>query len=115
MTHFEERHSNVNLDDVLGKPARSRRRSTIIGRDPPLRSPRPAIEPDRLGQDETWRPPLTLPSSAVVTVPSRKREDSCLSEYSDALDAPSAFLSTEVRAQSVTDVGGKIGFVYPFW
>lgn len=116
MTHFEERHSNVKLDDILGKgkPARSRRRSTIIGRDPPQHSPRPAIEPDRLGQDETWQPPLTPPSSAVATVLSLTCEDSCVSEYSDASDTP-AFLSSEERAQSVNDVGGQFRFVHPFW
>ncbi|KAH9992866.1 hypothetical protein BJV77DRAFT_1001598 [Russula vinacea] len=100
MTHFEERHSNVKLDDILGKgkPARSRRRSTIIGRDPPQHHP-----------DETWQPPLMPPSSAVATVLSRTCEDSRVSEYSDAPDTP-VFLSTEERAQSVNGVGGQLGF-----
>jgi hypothetical protein len=38
-THIERRHTSVNPDKILGKPAGYRCRSTIIGRDPLQRLP----------------------------------------------------------------------------
>jgi hypothetical protein len=114
-THFKKWHSDDNVDNVLGKPARPRRKPTMVGSNLPQHSPPPAIEPDRLSQDEPLQPPLTLSLSAVATFPSRMHEYSRVLEYSDAPDAPSAFSSTEERAQSVDDMGRQFRFAHPFW
>ena len=132
--HLEKWHLDVNPDNVLGKPAGSRRKSTIIGRNLPQHASPPPIEPDRQGQTEsppavanvthTSRPAI-LPAAyfdpglerAGPAVTTHKREGAIL-ELPDASDAPSAFSFTEVRAQSVTDVGissqrGQLWLAHP--
>ena len=129
--HLEKRHLDVNPDNVLGKPAGSRRKSKIIGRDLPQYVFPPAPEPDRQSQAKPLRrslmPPLpamlsvayydTRPEHAEPAVTSRKREDASVLELSDA---PSMFLFTEEHVQSVTDVGistqrRQVWLVHPFW
>ena len=122
--HLEKWHLDVNPDNVLGKPAGSRCKSTIIGRNLPQHASPPPIEPDRQGQTEsppavanvthTSRPAILSAAyfdpgleRAGPAVTTHKREDAIL-ELPDASDAPSAFSFTEVRAQSVTDVGISI-------
>lgn len=63
-THLEKRHPDVDRDHVLGKPAGSRRKSAIFGRDLPHQFLAPAIEPDQLSQAE---PTLLLPAVEKVT------------------------------------------------
>lgn len=70
-SHLEKQHPDVNPDEVLGKPAGSRRRSAIIGRDIQQRFPPPAVGP-RTGQWSRAEPrlrPMTplLPAVADVT------------------------------------------------
>ena len=68
-THLERCHPDVDRDYILGKPAGSRRRSRIIGRDLPHHSSPPVIEPDRQFQAEPWQCPMapSLPVAAKVT------------------------------------------------
>jgi hypothetical protein len=114
--HLRACHHDVDCDKVLGKPEGSRRRSIIIGRDPPQLFPPPAIEPNRQSQAEPRQRPMTspLPAVAKVThVPSppvaydpqpeyagpaitmRKYEEARGLGYFGATDAPSAFPSIE--------------------
>lgn len=66
--HLKRLHPDVDPDDVLGKSAESRRRSTIIGRDLPL--PPPSIEPDGPGRrNRAESRPLTLPRVPPPAVP----------------------------------------------
>ena len=126
--HLKNRHSDVNPDKVLGKPAGSRRRSTIIGRDLPQGFPRP---PDRRSQAELRQHPMTspLPPVAEVThvptlpmspvgynsqhecaepaITTRKHEDGWGLDLFGAT-APSAFLPIEERAQAVNDLDVSI-------
>ena len=119
--HLEKWHLDVNPDNVLGKPAGSRRRSTIIGRNLPEHASPPPIEPDLQGQTES--PPaeanvthVSRPAMLSVAyydlaepaVTTHKREDASVLELPDASGAPSTFSFTEVRAQSVTNVGISI-------
>ena len=131
--HLEKWHLDVNPDNVLGKPAGSRRKSTIIGRN---LLKHPAMEPDLQGQTESppavanithvsrpamlsvayYDPGLERAEPAVTT---HKREDASVLELPDASGAPSAFSFTEVRVQSVTDVGissqrGQLWLAHPF-
>ena len=135
--HLEKWHLDVNADNILGKPAGSRRKSTIIGRNLPQHVFPPAFEPDPQSQAESLRRPLVppLPEMAEVTsvsppailsvayydprpecagpaVTSRIREEAGVSELTDVIesDVPSAsaFLFTEERAQPVKDVGISI-------
>lgn len=66
------RHPNVNPDKVLGKPAGSRCRSTIIGRDIPQYFLPPDITLDRRSHVEPQQRPMTppLPEVATVNIPS---------------------------------------------
>jgi hypothetical protein len=121
-THLENRHPNVNPDEVLGKPAGSRRRSMIVGRDLPQHFPLPAIEPDRRNQAEPQQHPITSLLTAVSKPPmspvgynsqleyadpaitTRKHEDDQRLDLFGTTEAPSAFSPTEGRAQSVNDL-----------
>ena len=131
-SHLERQHLDVNPDDVLGKPAGSRRKSTIIGRNLPQHFFSPAIDLDR--QSQTQRPLMPpLPAMATATQPyrlsvsyydprperagpavtSHKREEAGVLELSDISDiigpdVPSAFLFAEERAQPAKDVGISI-------
>ena len=119
--HLEKWHLDVNPDNVLGKPAGSRRKSTIIGRNSLQHASPPAMEPDLQSQTE---PPPTVSNVTHVSRPAmlsvayydpaepavttHKREDASVLELPGASDSASAFLFTEARAQSVTDVGVSI-------
>jgi hypothetical protein len=130
--HLEKWHLDVNADNILGKPAGSRRKSTIIGRNLPQHVFPPAFEPDPKSHAEPLRRPLAppLPAMAEVTsvsplailsvayydprperagpaITSRKHEEAGVFELTDVneSDVPSAFLFAEERAQPVNDVG----------
>ena len=113
--HLENRHSDVNPDNVLGKPAGSRRRSTIIGRDLPQDFPRPALEPDRRSQAELRQHPMTSPLPTQISsvdyksqneyaepaITTRRLEDGWGLDLFVPTEASFAFSPTEKRAQSV--------------
>jgi len=61
--HLEKHHPDVDRDYILGKPAGSRRRSTIIGRDLPHYISLPATQPDRGSGAERRQRPLAPPLS----------------------------------------------------
>jgi hypothetical protein len=133
-SHLERRHLDVNPDDVLGKPAGSRRKSTIIGRNLPQHVSPPAIDLGRQIQTEPLQRPLMppLPAMAKVTHVSRppmlsvpyydprpehagpavtscKPEAAGVLELADIIEpVPSAFLFAEERAQPAKDVGISI-------
>ena len=68
-THLERSHPDVDRDYILGKPAGSRRRSMIIGRDLPYHFSTPVIKLGRRSQAEPWKCPMapSLPAVANVT------------------------------------------------
>jgi hypothetical protein len=125
--HLKMCHPDVNADEVLGKSAGSRCKSTIIGRD--LEQPvyPLTIEPGQWGRAEPRQRPMAplhtvtkdthVPSStklpvghnpqpelAEPTITSQKCEDSHgLLELFGTTDASSAFSSTEGCVQSVSD------------
>lgn len=125
--HLENWHRNVDPDEVLGKPAGSRLKSTIIGRDLPHHlSPR-ATEPDRQTQAEPLQRPMkpTLREVAKVShIPSdmsfmasdlplgyadpaiakRQCEEAHTLEFFGSTDAPPAYSSTQECAQSVDNL-----------
>ena len=141
--HLKKCHPDIDLDKVLGKPAGSRRKSTIIGRDLPEKLSPPAPEPDRRCQAEPQQRPMTSPLPAVANVThvslvmlsvaydpqpereepeilTRKHEDARGLESLGTTDCPSASSSTEERDQSANDVGisiqpGQLWLAYPFW
>ena len=122
-------HPDVNADEVLGKPAGSRCKSTIIGRDLDHYVSPLAIESDQGSQGEPrQRPPLPVPAVTKVThVPSytkplaivihnsqfkfaeptfmlqENHEDTNGLEPLGTADARSAFLSPEECVQSMSD------------
>ena len=125
-------HPDVNADEVLGKPAGSRCKSTIIGRDLDHYVSPLAIEPDQGSQGEPrQRPPLPVPAVTKVThAPSsgsstkplaivihnpqfklaqpafmlqENHEDTHGLEPLGTADAPSVFLSPEECVQSMSD------------
>jgi hypothetical protein len=67
--HLKKHHPGVDPDDVLRKQADSRRRSTIIRRDPRQHSPPPPVIPNLPSQAEPRQRPMTpsLPTVAKVT------------------------------------------------
>ena len=136
--HLEKQHPNVNPDEVLDKPAGSRLRSTIIGRDRIRFSP--AVEPDQLSQVELQRPiTLAVPGAATVTndplpamspvtfdpqpeyaepsIAIRKHEDGRRLYFLGAADTPSALSSTEMcfHDMVISIQNSQIGLVYAFY
>ena len=128
-THLEKCHLEVDPDDVLGKPAGSRRRTKIVGRDRPQHLSPPAIQSDQPTEAEPRHrlpvPPMPtvakatlVPSSAMLpqaydlqlkhTEPVRKYDDAHGLEFLPVTDIPSAFSSTEEYTQSVNNVGISI-------
>ena len=127
--HLKMRHPDVNADEVLGKPAGSRCKSTIIGRDLDHYASPLAIEPDpgSLGEPRqrplppvlaetkvTYVPSSTKPLALVVHNPQFKlaeprfmsqenHENAHGLEPLGTADAPSAFLSPEECVQSMND------------
>ena len=105
-SHLEKWHLDVNADNILGKPAGSRRKSTIIGRNLPQHFFPSAFEPDPQSHAEPLRRPLMLPLPAMAhydplheragpAVTSRKREEVGVLQLTDIIepDIPSAFRS----------------------
>jgi len=88
--HLTKRHGlDVGVvDGILGKPAGSRRRSTIIGRDLPQNVSPPAIKHDRQTQPKPRQRRLMPPLSSVTKI----------------THVPSAFLSTEALDRPANDV-----------
>ena len=124
--HLKMCHPDVNADEVLGKPAGSRRSSTIIGRNFEQPGYPLVIEPGQWSRAEPRQRPMAplhtvtkdthVPSStklpvahnpqpelAEPTVMLQKHEESHGLEFLGTPDAPSAFLSTEECVQSVSD------------
>lgn len=123
--HLTNCHHDVDPDKVLDKPAGSRRRSKIMGRDLP---PPPTIKPVRQGQAEPRQRPMTLPLPVVANVthvslstmssvandPQPEHAGPAITtgkyEYTRSLEcfgdtnAPSVFSSTGECAQSVNDL-----------
>lgn len=142
--HLKKWHPDVDPDNVLGKSAGSRCRSTIIGRDLPQDFPPLVVDPDRRSRGELlhWQRQVTLPlpvaedvahvsqpsmlyvshdphlEHAEPAVSSRKCEDDRVLELSDDTDSPSAVSSTEECAQSLESTqraSGQLWFAQPFW
>ena len=136
--HLEKRHPDVNSDKVLGKPAWSRRRSEVIGRDLPPHFYLPNIQRDRRSQAEPQQSPARPPMPAVakvtpvpwsarspvahdlqpeyedLAITTHKHEDGLGLNFLDATDVPSAFSSTEERVNDldVSIQGGQIRLVH---
>jgi hypothetical protein len=87
--HLTKRHGlEVGVvDGILGKPAGSRRRTTIIGRDLPQNVSPPAIKRDRQTQPKPRQRRLMPPLSSVTKI----------------THVPSAFSSTEALGRPVND------------
>ncbi|KAH9974868.1 hypothetical protein BJV77DRAFT_1074591 [Russula vinacea] len=111
--HLEKQHPNVNPDEVLDKPAGSRLRSTIIGRDRIRFSP--AVEPDQLSQVELQRPITLAPEYAEPSIAIRKHEDGRRLYFLGAADTPSALSSTEMcfHDMVISIQNSQIGLILP--
>lgn len=85
--HLTRRHELevTVIDEILGKPAGSRRRTTVIGRDLPQNVSPPAIQHDRRTRPKPRQHGLMAPLSSMAHV-------------------PSAFSSTEALARPVNGV-----------
>ena len=87
LTKWHELEAAV-VDEILGKPAGSRRRTSIIGRDLPQNVSSPVMKYDRLTQPKPRQRRLMPPLSSVEKV----------------THVPSTFSSTEALAQPANDV-----------
>ena len=116
-THLERYHPDVDRDHVLGKPAGSRRRSMIIGRDLPHRFSPPVIEPNQRFQAGPWQCPMapSLPVTANVThVPS----PAVLSVACDSLPEyaePTITTREHEDAHSSEFLRRQFRLAHPFW
>ena len=131
-------HSDcVNPEEALGKPAGSRHRSNIIGRD----LPPPVIYPDQRRQAESRQHSMTqpLPAAANVTyaplsamslvevvvydlppehaepaIITCKHEDACRLEFIGAINSPSVFSECAQPVNDLSIHGGQTWLVHAF-